>query len=552
MLNRKASNDDALIRRVIDQLVTEEEFAAFNKRLLSDPALRQRYVHTVELECDLREEFGETDPTPTYASSPRSRRWSMSGWWVVASIALIVNIVWLANGKDLLQDKVTQESAESTRNTVPEEGVREPQPGFTPYPTDSTQVEDAAVIVRLNETVDPKLHVGMRLKSGVLNLTRGEIQIEFVSGAILALAAPAELSIRSKNVATLISGLATVRVPPRARGFVLNAPDTAIVDLGTEFGVRIDESGTSEVEVTSGEVHLSLLGDDGNTLVSQLVGESENFRVDGREKELVRVEASTQLPQISFANDAPLPVTDAYIDAVRNQFPVLYWRFENESDGLIANDVSADWSGDIHRAATAPDSIKVLNGHVRFDRADAPRYLLTRQRIPHLNESSYSIEFWMNPDDLHHSTCLGLFPDDRAYIHLNVVEIATETELIHAPGAIRFLHRNPPAKSKERGTNVYSSGLCTPGQWQHVVAVKNGPTLLLYFNGQLANRVMTKEPDSDEEFHFILGQLNLFETERQFVGSMDEVAIYDHALTPSVIKQHYKLISGEASNQEKR
>lgn len=548
MLASENSSDDTLIRRVIDQLVSNEEFAAFNQRLLLDPAFQRRYIYAVELESELRDIFGDTDRPVTRAPEQQSQKSTMSGWCVVLGVALVANIVWLASGPGFLQNNDQQDAGGGTQAEVKGDAL----PGFTPNFRDSAGIEDAAVIIRVSEAVESNLRVGMRLKSGLLNLTQGEVQLEFVGGAILALSGPAELKIQSKKAATLVSGVASVRVPSRARGFVLNAPDTAIVDLGTEFGVRIDESGTSEVEVTSGEVHLSLLGEDGNTLLSQLVTESENFRVNGQEKELVRVERGTQLPEISFADDSPLPVTDTYVDAVRNQHPVMYWRFESESGGMVSNDVGENWFGTIHRPESAPECIKVSNGHVRFERANVPRYLTTIQRIPHLNEASYSVEFWMKPDDLHHSTCMGLFPDDRANIHLNVVEIATETELIHDPGAIRFLHRNPPAKSKERGTNVYSGGVCTPGQWQHVVAVKEGLTLLLYFNGQLVKRVMTRQPDSDEEFRMILGQLNLFETDRQFVGLMDEVAVYDRALPPSVIEQHYKLIASEPNNQHER
>lgn len=72
--------------------------------------------------------------------------------------------------------------------------------------------------------------------------------------------------------------------------------------------------------------------------------------------------------------------------------------------------------------------------------------------------------------------------------------------------------------------------------------------LSLYFNGDLAKRVATTNPHSRGEFNMIVGQLNLFETERQFVGSMDEVAIYSHALTSTVIKQHYQLIADETKN----
>ena len=55
-------------------------------------------------------------------------------------------------------------------------------------------------------------------------------------------------------VATCELGSVHAYVPTPARGFTITAPDFTVVDLGTEFGLRVNPSGISEVHVFTGEV----------------------------------------------------------------------------------------------------------------------------------------------------------------------------------------------------------------------------------------------------------------------------------------------------------
>ena len=63
------------------------------------------------------------------------------------------------------------------------------------------------------------------------------MQLEFLGGAKLLVAGPAELHILSPKSATLVSGQAATRVLEWGHGFVLNTPEAVMVDLGTEFAV---------------------------------------------------------------------------------------------------------------------------------------------------------------------------------------------------------------------------------------------------------------------------------------------------------------------------
>jgi hypothetical protein len=97
--------------------------------------------------------------------------------------------------------------------------------------------------------------VGDALSAGVVGLESGVAQIEFFCGATVILEGPARLVLESSTVARLQSGRLRAQVPPAARGFQIHAEGLRVVDLGTEFGVAVNE-GEADVQVFDGEVEL--------------------------------------------------------------------------------------------------------------------------------------------------------------------------------------------------------------------------------------------------------------------------------------------------------
>ncbi len=547
------SAGDDLIRRRFDDRLSEAEFEAFDEHLRVDAAFRERYVRHADLNACLYDEFSEVVSATEKSSLTRSRATGRMAVWacsLAAAAAMIAICIWSVM-TSRTGDNIASSPAPDLQ--LPESDTIGVEHNSVYFLADETPgVPDAAVLILMDGEQKDHLSAGFRFRPGLLRLNEAYLQMEFFSGAVIGLTGPAELRIESKDAATIFSGQVTAYVPDRARGFVLNAPGAAVVDLGTEFGLRIDESGNTEVEVIQGEVELSLLGDDGTTLVSERVNDSRAVRVDRDLHRLTELDRNSELdqpsdrfPQLRLMTDHPLSVNEAYVNAVKGAGPLIYWRFEGNEQPRVPNEVSDEWSATVHVADESSDGIRIANGHARFLRTETPRFLAIDSGIPGLNEHSYSIEFWMQPDDLSHATCVGIFPlgEPRARTHLNVIEIATETFLIHEPGAIRFLHRNPPEQEWKLGTNVFSKGICAPRQWQHVVAVKNPESMELYYNGQLARRVPITNANSTGEFRILVGQLNLNSTWRQYSGAIDELAVYPSALPAAEIARHYALMA---------
>ncbi|MGP0065741.1 MAG: FecR domain-containing protein, partial [Isosphaeraceae bacterium] len=117
-----------------------------------------------------------------------------------------------------------------------------------------------------------------------LRLERGLAEIEFDCGARVILQGPAGLELLSGSSARLLQGKLTARVPAHARGFTVLTPHNKVVDLGTEFGLAVDEAGAATVRVFTGEVKAFPLGpasargaDSGVT-----IHQDQTARLDGR------------------------------------------------------------------------------------------------------------------------------------------------------------------------------------------------------------------------------------------------------------------------------
>ena len=432
-------------------------------------------------------------------------------------------------------------SAQPTRqNSV------EPARTFSSTITPQTADHVAAVVVATSPDCDSDLKTGQRVMPGPLTLGQGQILIEFMSGAKVAVSGPAWLNIESQLQATVRYGQVATYVPERARGFVLNGPRTAIVDLGTEFNMNVNDDGVTDVSVTDGEVELSLLGDDGNTLVSQRLAESNTVRLNSPpgSMEPLAFDKNQAFPDLHKLPETNLHVSSEYVSHVASLSPEIYWRFEDSSTDQV-RDHSANGVHAIRMYRPEDTVATVQNGSLRLKPSSQSRYAQTLQPIENFGQGPLTFEFWMRPDHLGHATCLAVYADEGkpGEHHLSVIEIVTNTFLIHEPGAVRFLMRSPPSRHSEFGVNAFSHSVCTPGQWQHVVAVWNTDSIQLYFNGHMVRHVSVGQPDCPGKFHIILGQLDPVRVERQFSGALDEVAVYRRALSLSEVQLHYQMMT---------
>ncbi len=121
---------------------------------------------------------------------------------------------------------------------------------------------------------------GRGLARGEFALAQGFAEITFTDGAIVVIEAPAVFELESPGSMFLSSGKASAVVPEYARGFTINTFSGTIVDLGTEFGVRIEGNGSCSLHMFSGQARLITAA--GNKAATRyLVDTNEARRVCG-------------------------------------------------------------------------------------------------------------------------------------------------------------------------------------------------------------------------------------------------------------------------------
>ncbi len=208
------------------------EAATLNDRLRSDPAARDWLARAVVLESALRFD-AETllSGKPAAAPSPTTPlthwrgglRWSHAAAAAVA--VLLSSAVWFT-----LQRQ----------------------------PVAATLVK--AQSCKWGNSALPTLE-GSSLPPGTLDLVEGMATLRFESGAEVVMEAPVSLEILSPMEARVHRGTVVADVPPEAKGFTIQAPETTIVDYGTRFGVSAGDDGKCLVHVLDGLVEVNRQGD---------------------------------------------------------------------------------------------------------------------------------------------------------------------------------------------------------------------------------------------------------------------------------------------------
>ncbi len=97
--------------------------------------------------------------------------------------------------------------------------------------------------------------LGDPLKAGErVQLSKGCAKITFDCGAEVVLEGPCDFEAKSHMIGKLHAGKLTADVPRRAFAFAILCPGVDLLDLGTSFGVSVDERSQTELHVFDGEV----------------------------------------------------------------------------------------------------------------------------------------------------------------------------------------------------------------------------------------------------------------------------------------------------------
>lgn len=295
---------------------------------------------------------------------------------------------------------------------------------------------------------------------------------------------------------------------------------------------------------------MSVLGEDGTNWVSEVVGKSQTVTLTPREEAPLQKVESSDMEDVSLVPPVPqrpLAISGDYVAAVKTQRPVLYWRFESlDEDGMVPDEGALGCRGRLVNRG-ADDDIAVTGGALHLKRSSQVRRVESERELPPVGEENLTVELGAQTAEVGWQTAFGMlvpgFPGEQR--SAAVLEFAANTGLVHGPMAVRAVCRTPSGRTG--GTNLFGEDLWMPGGWHHIVLTRGGGLARLLVDGlPVSEARVPAVPDRDRYFA-VLGHLHAVNWQeqpgliRQFVGAIDECAVYDRILSPEDVARHHEL-----------
>ena len=222
--------DHMIMHNDLGRLVLAEDLQRFVREEHADREIPSMESTT---SCDLDDAASERVPKPFWLIGTRSM------FAMAASLLLIALFTTFNSNRDAEREDIVADSSPKQPDTsVVSTFVA------TVSDTDSCCWEDEAHTL---------LH-GQYLELGTeVSITEGLAQLTFETGAVVILEGPCRLAV-ADNAIDLSFGKISASVPQAATGFSVETPNSQVVDLGTEFGINVDQHGDTEIHVFRGEV----------------------------------------------------------------------------------------------------------------------------------------------------------------------------------------------------------------------------------------------------------------------------------------------------------
>jgi hypothetical protein len=240
--------------------------------------------------------------------------------------------------------------------------------------------------------------------------------------------------------------------------------------------------------------------------------------------------------------DAAAP-TDAgclandYVSSVLADQPLAYWRLD-EDGGTTAHDSTHNFDG-IYRNGVTLGVAGILPGDTAALFDGDGGYVYVGAHLAFLGTTPFSVEAWIRPTRI-----------DGAFRGVLSNESPSISQRF---GYLLYVEQAPDAAVLS-GFERWNGGMSNPtvvvndvtvGAWTHLVGTFDGTNETFYVNGSAVSFNDGKPITITTTGDFVLAALNSAATPSFFAGTVDEVAVYDHALSPTCILAHYDLALGK-------
>ena len=271
--------NDRLLERIVldlqtklnDDVITDQEFASLNQLLRENSNAREHYLRGVLLNRLLSDCVGKNDrleaeglgvhvdsfeveaesDAESTASDAATLKQKNDGLPGFNSVTLFGSIILLSLVFCTIWFWIPQTEIVSRRPRI-EEDVAEAT--TSSGGVQQTLVSYVAPTTRWGRPNDAR-SVGSSITLGQdhLVIEEGAVELTYASGVRVMLLAPSDFVVKEFG-GELIRGGLVANVPESGHGFTIATPNGKVVDLGTEFGLAVDDFGLSDVSVFKGKV----------------------------------------------------------------------------------------------------------------------------------------------------------------------------------------------------------------------------------------------------------------------------------------------------------
>lgn len=382
---------------------------------------------------------------------------------------------------------------------------------------------------------------GVRFSQGNHHLLQGVAHLRTEGGTDLFIEGPARFDLQDEQTLRLVSGRVYGDATASAKAFSVKSARLDLDACSRTFGVY---SGVDTVmcQVYSGTADVLTRNASGDVEhVSRLMpNQSLTVDADGRVR-LGRLDASALVRTFEASE---LGVGRSYVQAVHDSGPTDYWRFEQVEGGDLFNEVPGRPSLRIQSVGGGLNlSDDVQNRYLH--RTDITgEFLVSTQKVT-VNSDRYSVECWVRNDYADAWTTLfafQVFPVDQTELEFGLIQL----EMLPAvEGDADAGHRFMLTHADRAGP--FPDELLSPADrdastWHHIVLVRDGKRIELFRDGQPWAAGRAQRPGSTMDAVLVIGRNGITPggNYRLFRGSLDEVALYDRALTATEIRSHYQ------------
>jgi len=516
-----------LLSRLSDGLLDAAGAAELDQLLMLDPAAREYYRSHAAIHLALADLASDGKAIP-FPRRPRVPKWP--AFAAAAALVLSGGAAWWS-----LRDRHDD-----------------------PAPLAGSEEPGDLVLAVISATTDLRWNrsgpaaPGQPLGPGIVRIYQGTVSFSLVGGQSVHVQGPADFELLENGEFVLQRGPAAFRSIGSKGPFVVHLPKGALVDMGSEFSVEAAGDGTAEVRVFENELTASTVGSSGRTLEELQLQAGASILVNARLSPANR-------PASAFLRVPPAPLMvppggeQAYAAAVLASDPAVYWRFETAGKDLQVPDETGRHPLQLMGRAR-------LSGHDRqrylvVNESDAAGFATPPDGIPGLDTArGITVECLLFSSAENHGTVIALeraepgpLPPDsppsvrhapQTFLLERMARRGEHLGHLHPDFALRAMFRAPAGYIG--GTNLYSRESHLLHRWIHVAAVHDGTAIRLYLDGQFSDSTTSSLPFHNALLRPIIGRLQPTSTNqtRQWIGGIDEVAIYGRALSESEIRGH--------------